>query len=213
MKTISADCAADLGRNASQDRLTAYESTKSVNLFLNIIVRLRLCRQVIPLVAGVDRHSDCFLDMGDFMTSNPFKYQDVWLMPHLRLKMSGGHRVATGTLIGNYVRSLIPTAPQSDKEQKIMAPFQLRELPPDANAGSFRPGVCNTLATTNPTEINVHTTGTVTFNQIYWASIHDVHTMYLHNQMCHKTDYVNTHCRPRLAIHDWMCFLCICRPQ
>ena len=40
MKTISADCATDLGRNGSQDRLTGYESTKSVNTFLNIIVLL-----------------------------------------------------------------------------------------------------------------------------------------------------------------------------
>lgn len=136
-------------------------------MFLNIIVWLPSCRQVIPLVAGVDRHSDFFLDLGDFLTSNPFKYQDVWLMPHLRFKISGGHRVSTGTLIGNYLRALIPTAPKSDKEQKIMAPFQLRELPPEANAGSFRPGVCNTLATTNPTEINVHTTGTVQFNHQY----------------------------------------------
>ena len=85
-------------------------------------------------------------------------------MPHLRFKTSGGHRVATGTLVGNYIRALIPTAPKSDKEQKTMAPFQLAELPADANAGSFRPGVCNTLATTNPTEINVHTTGTVHCN-------------------------------------------------
>jgi hypothetical protein len=122
MQTIFSACAADLGRNTSQDRLTAFESTKSVNLLFNQIVRLRLCRQVIPLVAGVDRHSDCFLDLGDFMTSNPFKNQDVWLMPHLRFKMSGGHRVATGTLIGNYARSLIPSWQPPTQQRSMFTP-------------------------------------------------------------------------------------------
>jgi hypothetical protein len=145
-------------------------------------------------VAGVDRHSDFFVDLGDSLTTNPFIYQDVWLLPHLRFKTSGGHRVATGTLVGNYVRALIPTAPKRNYEQNIMAQFQLAELPPEANADSFRPGVCNMLATTNPTEINGHTTG---INPALSVAIPEPPALLAGLQ----------------SSNDWMCFLCIRRPQ
>eukprot|EP00966_Prymnesium_polylepis_P146293 3379125-Prymnesium_polylepis.1 len=106
--------------------------------------------------AGRTRHSDWFLHLGDFfiMQADRQIYSatgPAWVFPKLQKTKS------PGTTVGNYIRDLQPAARGgADAYQDKL--FVLPQLPPSANAGGIRPGVCNMLNAAMPADFAVNTT-------------------------------------------------------
>lgn len=105
----------------------------------------------IAFCAGVDRHSDFFVDLGDKLALEKrpiFDEDDVaWLVPELQYTEN------PGATVGSFVKHMLPG------ESVKYATVAVKELPPGASAGGFRPGACNMLSEVMPNDLVVATTG------------------------------------------------------
>ena len=106
--------------------------------------------------AGQDRHACWFLGLADYLVTQQDRViysedEAAWVFPRLQKTKS------PGTTVGNYIRALLPAARGGHadfQKHDIVLP----KLPPGANAGGIRPGVCNMLNAAMPADLAVHTT-------------------------------------------------------
>ena len=108
------------------------------------------------MVAGARRGRCWFLNMGDYLAMRPDRLFDPdvprWLLPDLQLRGS-----SAGQVMGKYVKDLRPVG--GADAYKHVIPQMKFHVPNTGNAGGFRPGACNTLLSSMPVEIAVHSTG------------------------------------------------------
>ena len=135
----------DSGRSAETSFLVV-ENLKWDPHFSSVVAEIPQTKtskvKLVLFLAGQHRHLDWPMAFGDDLVMNRrYCHEDDepgWLFPQLQ------NMTSPGEVIGGYVKSLVPLT---------------SDLPPDANAGGFRPGVCNTLIACMPAEIAVGTTG------------------------------------------------------
>jgi hypothetical protein len=110
--------------------------------------------KLVAFVAGANRHRCWFLSLGDYLALRTPRAHDPdkpsWLLPALQQTNS------PGTTMGNYVKALCPRDRGGHETYKDVA---VSELPARANAGGFRPGASNMLATYMPAELASSVTG------------------------------------------------------
>ena len=111
--------------------------------------------KLICLCCGADRHSCWFLDMADYIASNPIPVyhatQPAWLFPSLQGIASPGKKV------GNYIGNLLP--PQRGGKAAFRE-YAVDDIPDGHNGSAcIRPGGCITLTTYMPTETVVQCSG------------------------------------------------------
>ena len=106
--------------------------------------------------AGVNRHSDWFVALADYLVLQPDRaiYSDddpAWFLPVLQKTGS------PGTTLGNFIKALLP-ADRGGHDSFQDARLVLPELPPGATAGGLRPGASNELRAAMPSELAMHIT-------------------------------------------------------
>jgi hypothetical protein len=123
--------------------------------------------KLVPLVAGLDRHSDWLIDFGDnlVLTRGSILWKDpqdeskkCWLLPD----MAGAN---ASTKLSGYIKALQPAGRSGSvaRYAEVASPWIVDgdevDLPPQSTAAGIRPGASDTLAMHVPAELAVHTTG------------------------------------------------------
>ena len=117
--------------------------------------------KLVAFGAGVDRHADWFLALGDYLICQPDRaiYSEdkaAWVFPKLQRTSS------PGTTMGNYIKALLPSdrGGHGDyQDERVVLP----QLAPGVTAGGIRPGACNSLNAAMPGELAIHVTAVPIF--------------------------------------------------
>jgi hypothetical protein len=112
----------------------------------------------VAFVAGVDRHSDWLIDLGDHLILD---YGGTVYQPGQKAALLPDlDGTGAGTKLSNYIKGVQPDGrPGSLKAYSEVKGGGAASLPPQPTAAGVRPGAADTLACAVPAELGVHNTG------------------------------------------------------